>query len=185
MVIWIDGTFGVGKTSVAETLKERFSFNNGVIHLDADRFYQENIRSYFFGGGGFFPQNNIQFLSDFKQQIITEDAKPNAIVIVTMALTMDECRDSLFLQLSSRVSKLIHIILLAEEQTIRYRIENDTSKRDKHFANSYLQRNIAYLSSNYPDAKQIDTEGRSIGEVAEIIAEIIENSINSSLSNKL
>ena len=35
MIIWIDGTYGVGKTAVAKRLKERFSDNKAEL-LESD-----------------------------------------------------------------------------------------------------------------------------------------------------
>jgi len=170
MIVWIDGTFGVGKTSVAEALKEKFPLQD-VIHLDADRSYQAGNRKYF--GGGFFAQNNERFLSDFKSQI-EESEKENKIVIVTMALTMDECRDYLFRQLQSTTSKLIHVILFASKQTVLFRIENDVPTRDKDYAKRNMKKNTEYLSKNFSEAIRLDTDGKSINEVADAILEIVK-----------
>ena len=170
MIVWIDGTFGVGKTSVAEALKEKLPLQD-VIHLDADRSYQAGNRKYF--GGGFFAQNNERFLSDFKSQI-EESVKENEIVIVTMALTMDECRDYLFRQLQSTTSKLIHVILFADEQTVLSRIENDVPTRDKDYAKRNMKKNTEYLSKNFSEAIRLDTDGKSINEVADAILEIVK-----------
>lgn len=170
MIVWIDGTFGVGKTSVAEALKEKFPLQD-VIHLDADRIYQDGGWKYF--GGGFFAQNNERFLSDFKS-LIEESAKENRIMIVTMALTTDECRDNLFRQLQSTTSKLIHVILLASEQTVLFRIENDVPTRDKDYAKRNMKKNTEYLGKNYSEAIRLGTDGKSINEVADTILQMIK-----------
>lgn len=85
MIIWIDGTYGVGKTTVASELMERFS-NSEAEFLQSDRYRQEmwdemvaeskrtNCMPDF---GGFCPQNNIKFLEKMKG-IIKERASISA-----------------------------------------------------------------------------------------------------------
>lgn len=170
MIIWIDGVLGVGKTSAAEALLEKLPLQD-TIHLDSDRSYQNGGWKY--SGGGSFPQNNESFLSDFKFQI-EECAKENEIVIVTMAITMDECRDYLFRQLQSTTSKLIHIILFASKQTVLFRIENDVPTRDKDYAKRNMKKNAEYLGKNFSEAIRLNTDGKSIDEVADAILKIIK-----------
>ena len=170
MIVWIDGTLGVGKTRTAEVLIKKLPLQD-TTHLDSDRSYQDGGWKYF--GGGAFPQNNERFLADFKSQI-EKSSKEKEFLIVTMAITMDECRDYLFRQLQSNASELIHVILFANEKTILSRIENDEPTRDKDYAKRNLKKNAEYLSKCFSEAIWLDTNDKDINEVADSILDIIK-----------
>lgn len=167
MIVWIDGTFGVGKSSVAEELHQSSALP-GTVLMDSDEYYLPGLSSGRYFGGGMMPQNNIRFLSDFKGLIEAEASKPDATVIVTMALTMDECRDNLLLPLSSLFSDSIHIILTASKDTICSRICAD-GQRDQSFATQHLNRSVEYLRTNYPQANWIITDGLTVSEIADLV----------------
>lgn len=167
MIIWIDGTYGVGKTSVAEALLHVLNSSNAV-HLDADEYYLSGIKNLRYIGGGILPQNNERFIADFKAVITKKASNPEAIVVVTMALTMAECRDNLLIPLQLDHRNLVHIILKASEETIISRIDGD-SRRDKDWAKSFLRRNIKFLSDNYSQAIWIDTDTMTPESIAEKI----------------
>lgn len=172
MIVWIDGTLGVGKSSVAEELLQSSALLNTVL-MDSDEYYLPGLSSGRYFGGGITPQNNIRFLPDFKGLIEAEASKPNAIVVVTMALTMDECRDNLFLPLSSLFPDSIHIILTADKDTIYSRIRTD-GQRDQSFATQPLNRNFEYLRTNYPQANWIITDGLTASETADLVIALIK-----------
>lgn len=185
MIIWIDGTYGVGKTTVASELMERFS-NSEAEFLQSDRYRQEmwdemvaeskrtNCMPDF---GGFCPQNNIKFLEKMKG-IIKERASISAkYVIFDMAVTMIECKEKLFDPLLSDGNDIIHIILIADEEIIKSRIENDNN-RDKVFALNNLKNNLIFLNSNFNDAIRIKTNNRSVGDIVDEIIGIINSQQN-------
>lgn len=171
MIVWIDGTFGVGKSTVAEELARLLSLSNIVI-LDSDEYYLSGLKNFQYMGGGTSPQNNMNFLSDFKIVIETEASKPDTTVIVVMALSMDECREHLFLPLAMKYHDLIHVILTADKNTILSRIHTDC-QRDQSWATQHLDRNLVYLKKNYPQAERIDTDKLTPTEVANSIIRLI------------
>lgn len=172
MIVWLDGTYGVGKSSVADKLQELLN-KPDVVVLDSDTFYLSGLKSLQYFGGGMLPQNNARFLSDFKNAIEKEITNNISIIIVVMALTMDECRDALLFPLQNQYSDLLHIVLTASRETIVSRIEGD-SGRDYSFAKTPLGRNMAYLQLNYPQAEWIDTESITPKEAAKKIVELID-----------
>lgn len=172
MIVWIDGTFGVGKSSVAEELHQSSALPNTVL-LDSDEYYLPGLSSGRYFGGGMMAQNNIRFLTDFKNLIETEASKPDSTVIVAMALTENECRDYLLLPLSSLFPDSIHIILTAETDTIYSRIRTD-GQRDQSFATQHLNRNLKYLRTNYPQANWINTDRLTTTETAGLVIALIE-----------
>lgn len=171
MIVWIDGTFGVGKSTVAEELA-RLLFLSNIVILDSDEYYLSGLKNFQYMGGGTSPQNNMNFLSDFKIVIETEASKPDTTVIVVMALSMDECREHLFLPLAMKYHDLIHVILTADKNTILSRIYTD-DQREQSFATQHLDRNLDYLKENYSQADWIDTDGLNAAGVAHSIIALI------------
>lgn len=179
MIIWINGTYGIGKTAVAQRLKEIF-VDKSIEILESDIYYQEMIKEMveeaqktnsfpFFGGT--LPQNNSALIGKFREAIqekLTEDK----VIIVDMALTREECKKGLYEYFKNENAKMLHIILIASEEIIKSRIRRDDS-RDKQCALENLEYNISFLKQNYPDAIRINTDNKSIDDVAYEIAHLI------------
>lgn len=164
MIIWLDGTFGVGKTTVAEKIIEKLPNGTGKI-LDADLLWSSKL----WWSGGTLPQCDNEFLSYFEQEIRASLSSQERIVIVVMALTQDECRTNLLGHFQAETEN-IHIILEASEKTIASRIEQDDDET-KMSRLMWLKSNLHYLAHNYKEAIRVDTENKSIDEVAtEIVA---------------
>ena len=103
MIIWIDGTYGVGKTAVAKRLKERFSDNKAEL-LESDYYSEESLKrlveeakanNSFPHIGGTLPQNNMRFIKEFRELIEEKSKNSEKYLIVDMALTMQECKKEL------------------------------------------------------------------------------------------
>lgn len=180
MIIWIDGTYGVGKTAVAKRLKEKFPDGN-IELLESDYYSNEVLKrlveeakanNSFPKIGGTLPQNNIDFIKEFREMIEGKIQKENKNVIVDMALTRKECKEELFDYLKSKGANIAHIILTADEDIIRERIRNDGS-RIKEIALDWLAQNMVFLDNNFPDAIRIKTDNRSINDVVAEIADVI------------
>ncbi len=177
MIIWIDGTYGVGKTAVAMKVKESFSDDDTEL-LESDYYNSEflkriveeaKVNNSFPHIEGTLPQNNTRFLQEFRELIEEKLKNADKNLIVDMAVTMKECKEKLFDRLKSDDKNIVHIILTADEDTIKSRIEND-GNRMKETAKEWLVQNISFLDKNFPDAMRIKTDNRSVDEIA---AEII------------
>ncbi|RKI71802.1 hypothetical protein D7V91_00295 [bacterium 1xD42-67] len=165
MIIWLDGTHGVGKTSVAEAIKERCPQSES---LDSDVYWNDFLEKNCLIGGGCFPQNNKPFIERFKHLIEEKMQSGCAFLIVQMALTEKECKERLFDCLKEAYENTFHIILTAEIETLISRIKSD-SDRDQQFALSRLKWNTKFLGQHYSDAARIVTDNKSISDIVDEI----------------
>ena len=68
MIIWLNGTYGVGKTTVARKIEELLDTETEI--LESDYYYQEMVKeNMLLAFGGTLPQNNKNFLMRFKKVI--------------------------------------------------------------------------------------------------------------------
>lgn len=169
MIIWIDGTHGVGKSTVAETLRKRLG-NQRVEYLDSDdlgKLGADVCRRVFLAGGSCLLQERPAFMDAFREKIDEIIINGYDFLIVAMALPHETYIEHLLDPLIER-HRILHIILTASVETISERIKSD-SGRDQKLALGRLQENIAFLEQNYPEAMRIDTERKSISEICDII----------------
>lgn len=178
MVIWIDGTYGVGKSSIASELQSKYSDS---VLLKSDVLWKEtmreiveeaNAKNCMPGFRGLLPQNNMRFLQSYAKKIKDESLK-HLFVIVDMALTQIESRDCLFVPLAENLENNIHFILCAKEEEIKKRVREDNN-RDKGLALDYLKKNIVFLENNYPDAYRIETSDKTVTDVTAEIMCIVD-----------
>lgn len=172
LIIWIDGTYGVGKTAVAMKMKESFPDNN-VELLEADYYCNETLKRLVEEAqakncmpyiGGTLPQNNMYFIKEFKELIEEKSQNDDINLIVDMALTMTECKEGLYDCLKRDGKNIVHIILTADADIIKSRIKNDEN-RMKETAMEWLTWNIAFLDKNFSDAIWIRTDDRDVDDI--------------------
>ena len=171
MIVWIDGPYGIGKSATAEAVTKLLPISCTEC-LDSDEYYDEYYQKMdpmLKLGGGAFPQNNQNFIQYFRNIIEEKATDKDKVIVVEMALTMRECKEGLFDYLISRGEEILHIILLAEEETLLSRIENDSKERDKAYAMRTAKRNIDFLDKEYNDAVKIKTDGTNISDIAQKI----------------
>lgn len=167
MLIWLDGTYGVGKSSVANELMEIMT---EVIIMNADTYYSKMMKEGLINiFGGTTPQNKNDFLMLFRNEI-EQALLANPIVVVDMAMTQPESKELLHDYFDT--DKTIHIILTADSDCINQRIDN-CNERDTLFAKSWKPINEQFLAKNYPDGKFLDTTNLSAYETAKRIQQII------------
>lgn len=175
MVIWLNGTFGIGKTTVACKINELLE-NNKFEILEADEYYNEMIKENpMLLLGGAFPQNNKNFIERFKK--IIKEKIENKNLIIVMAITENECKENLYECLKDNNCDIFHFILTANEETIKTRIEKDNN-RDKSFALTFLKPNIIFLNNNFEDAIRINTDNKNINEIAKEILKVVDRKSN-------
>lgn len=180
MIIWIDGVYGVGKTTVVTEIKERIS-DNEVEFLESDTYrvkslkrrVKEAIARNGFPSIGTLPQNDIVFLREFKDLIDEKSKETTKKLIIDMALIMQECKEELLDKLKNEGKKIVHIVLTADEETIRTRIKNDEN-RMKEVALDWLKYSISFLEKNYQDAIWLNTDNLDVPTIANEIIEIIK-----------
>lgn len=178
MIIWIDGTCGIGKTSVAFALKEML-LDDEVEVLELDSLYNsllkealENPRkvSCSYLDIEDISQCDIQIYESFRDMI---EERAEKIVIVDTAIMDNAFKTIVFENLSEKYRNILHIILTADEKTIKRRIDEDDTREDKSFAFAYLQKNLSFANENFTNAIRIKTDNRSKVDIAnEILGRI-------------
>lgn len=182
MIVFLDGTLGVGKTAVIKKIEELDEKNTTIQVMEADRYFQQYIHerveiakknnTFPFLGGGCLPQNNLFFVKKYREEI--QKKVDDFIVISDMALTMKESKENLYDYFIAQGVKVVHIILEAKKETIRERILND-GNRDKQLALERLDEFVGYLNSNYDDAIRISTDGKDIDEITQKVLSILKS----------
>lgn len=181
MIIWIDGTLGVGKTTVALNIKERNS-DNEIEYLDSDFYFREMLKEMMEYAEknhcmpamrGLFPQTNKDFFVYFRK-IIEEKSETSNILLVSMALIEKQCKEEIFDYLINKNRCILHIILTANKETIKKRIECDNKERDKKNALEILDESVSFLDRNFVDALRIDTDNKNVCDIADEIIKIIK-----------
>ena len=176
MIIWLNGTFGVGKTTIACKINELLASNKFEI-LEADEYYNEMKKENpMLLLGGALPQNNKNFIERFKKVIKEKMENENKNLIIVMSITENECKEKLYECLKNNNCDIFHFILTANEETIKTRIEKDNN-RDKSFALTFLKSNIIFLNNNFKDAIRINTDDKNVNEIAKEILKNIDISI--------
>ncbi len=161
MIIWINGTYGVGKTTVANTVDKIYSGNSKV--LEPDKLWFSFLSSGF-RGGGTYPQANKNFIDFFKVQINEIVSNYEGLIIIPMTLTEQLSYNTL---IKTNQNKIKQFILEANENIIRERINKDKN-RDKNLATYSMKGNIDFLNK-ISDAIHIDTSNMTSDEVANYI----------------
>lgn len=169
-IIWIDGTFGSGKTAVANAIAKRID-NVYLLEFDAlQKEYKPNSISDFFGER--YPEAKRYLIDALRNEMLAliQDGDYDYI-IVPIALINDYCNQKLvnaFIGIAS-----YHFILTASSKILYQRIENQEN-RDVDLAKTYMQMAMMYLESHYTDAVRIDTSDMNIDSVAEKIIDIVK-----------
>lgn len=176
MIILINGTYGVGKSSVSKEIQRQIE--NGKVRLfDPDGFYQDIKKEIFYdiilNGGGVNPQNNISFLNRVKKELKVFTNK-EIMCIVPMAVTTKESLEIIWKYLYTNEKEFCHFILDADESAITERIVSDIERKQKELALDELHSNVIFLKSNFEDAIRIDTNHKKVEEVAHEIIHIIK-----------
>lgn len=183
MIIWIDGPYGVGKTTIITELQKQFTDNDAEFLL-SDYFYRQSLKQLieeskasksFPHFGGTMPQNNMRFLQDFRNLIEEKEKNTKKKLIIDMALTMKECKENLFDSLKNEGINIIHIILSAEEETIKSRIINDETREQKTAFLDNLAKNISFLDENFTDAIKVSTDNRTVSNITNEVIRIIQS----------
>lgn len=175
MIIWIDGTNGIGKSHVASKLEELLS-NRNAEYVESDIYWMELLQNDFRKAlKGFEPYYNKYCLEIIRTVLEEKIQKHNKMPIVSMSLVDKKCQEELLDYFEKKSVPMLHIILKAEKETIISRIENDPI-RDKNTQNqqkSKVDWQMRYLKTEYPDAVRINTENKSLDEIANEIMTLL------------
>ena len=175
MIIWINGTYGVGKTSVAKALKEITKNSFELIHSDIE--YQKMIRkNEYLAFGGALPQNNDNFIKYLREKIQNRINK-NKNIIVDMAITDKKSKNGIIDYFKNKDIVILHFICTANEKELKSRILTD-NKRDKTNSLYYININKKFLEKNFKNDIWVDTNNKNVEEIANEIYKELKEKIN-------
>lgn len=164
MIIWINGTYGVGKTTVANKVNKICSSNSKVI--EPDKLWlsslAENPMIVF--GDGAYPQVNKKFLDYLNSKINKIISNYEGLLIIPMTLTERLSYNKL---IEPNKDNIKQFILQANEDVLYKRIYSDNG-RDTSLATTTMHTNIDFLNK-ISDAIHIDTSNMTSDEVANCI----------------
>ena len=165
MIIWINGSFGVGKTTTAELLKNK---------LDKSIIYDlEEI-------GGFLSNMFNHEKDDFQDYELWRTLNSDIlkylcsiykIVIVPMTITNKNYYDEIINGLQTSGIEIKHFILNASKEEIINRL--DSRGNSTEWSYNQVDRCIKELAKNQFNAKIINTNNISVEEVVKIIIDSI------------
>lgn len=167
-IIWINGAFGSGKTTVAFELHRRLE---GSFVYDPENigfFLKQNMPPYTstgdFQDNPLWRETNYRILTQIVHQF-------EGAVIVPMTLVNPQYYDEIVTRLMDDGIEVKHYILSATKETItkRLRLRLATFLRKDTFALSSIDRCI-YAFDHYITEEKIETDNRSIDDIVEEIA---------------
>ena len=166
MIIWINGSFGVGKTSTAELLKKEL--DNSIMYDP------EEI-------GGFLSNVFEHEKDDFQDyelwrtlnsDILKYMCSIYEIVIVPMTITNKQYYDEIVNKLEVSGIKLNHFILCASKENIINRL--DSRGNSTEWAYNQVDKCINVFESNEFKCKKINTDNMTVSDVVKTIVDSIQ-----------
>ena len=171
MIVWIDGTFGVGKTTISNALNKGLQESEVI---DFDEYVKgvqpDNSMGLIFGKR--YPEAKRCYIDALVVELerkLTQDDK--RVYIVPIALITDYCRVRL-VEYFMNITETAHIILGISKEKLLYRIRNQVG-RDDDLAITYYEEATKYLNNNYLDAIRIDTDYMEIKDIVCHLEKII------------
>ena len=169
MIIWLNGPFGVGKTTLANLLHQEIP--NSILYdpeLLGD-FFQENLPKAVcpedFQDYPIWRQTTVQIIRDLA-------TKTGKVIIVPMTVFKKEYYQEIIEQGLIEDMYVQHNILVAEKETILDRL-NKRTQENNNWALKHLDNCLQAFEDQIPGRK-IDTDGLRPDEVA---ASILKDSI--------
>ncbi|MEU9302484.1 NUDIX domain-containing protein [Streptomyces sp. NPDC048269] len=180
MIVWINGTFGAGKTSTARELTGMLPDST----LFDPEFIGDALRV-------LLPRKRLAEVTDYQdlpswRRLVVDTAAAmltelGGVLVVPMTLLRQEYRDEIFGGLAARRIAVRHVLLAPAETILRHRIATreepggpqDVDPRVRQWAYDHIpayQQALGWLTA---DAHVIDNGALSVRETAERIAEAV------------
>ena len=174
MIVFINGTYGVGKTTTGRCLINSFIGGDSVLY-DADYSVVKEINierfNHFFKLYGWECTASPAYLEVARKNI--ESLLVNhETVIVPMTLAHENGKKYIIDHFLAMDVAMEHFILEADKLTTIMRIAGH-EERDQELALKWLDANTEFLKANYSDAVRINTEYQTPYNVAKRIAETL------------
>ncbi|MFI9741702.1 NUDIX domain-containing protein [Streptomyces sp. NPDC052494] len=179
MIVWINGTFGAGKTSTARELVDLIP--------QSTLFDPELI------GGAMsrlLPAKRLAEVEDFQdlaiwRRLVVDTAaallaEVGGVLVVPMTLLRQEYRDEIFGGLAARRIEVRHVLLAPEETILRQRIDGRTEHgepeadaRVRRWCHGHIPPYRAALGWLAEDAYVVDTSALTVAEAARAVADAV------------
>ena len=165
MIIWINGSFGVGKTTIAENLKDRIA--NSIIY-DPEKV------------GMFLYKTLPEKKDDFQDyelwrtinyEMLKELYKQNEVIIVPMTITNLQYYNEIVGRLQKDGIKILHFILTANKESIIRRL--NARGNSTEWAYMQVDRCDKAFKDDYLKGQKVDTNNKSIDEVCNNLIKLI------------
>ena len=169
MVLWINGAVGVGKTSVAEQICRIVSPSHLYDPEQVGYFLWDNFPPEMSRRGDF---QHIPLWRQFNRQILQYLSETyHGLIVAPMTLWQRAYHDEIVGELGRTGVRIQSVILTASGQTILDRLAQRGEGADS-WAARHIDRCLRAFEDSIP-GERIDTEGRSVGEIAEDIVQRI------------
>ena len=166
MIIWLNGPFGVGKSTLANLLHQEIP--DSILYdpeLLGD-FFQENLPKAVcpedFQDYPIWRQITVQIIRDLA-------TKTGKVIIVPMTVFKKEYYQEIIEQGLRKDMYVQHYILVAEKETILERLDKRTQENN-NWALKHLDNCLQAFEDQIPGQK-IDTDGLTVDKIAEIVLE--------------
>ena len=166
MIIWLNGPFGVGKTTLANRLHQEIPDSILYDPENLGDFFQENLPKAVcpedFQDYPIWRQTTVQIIRDLA-------TKTGKVIIVPMTVFKKEYYQEIIEQGLREDMYVQHYILVAEKETILDRLDKRTQENN-NWALKHLDNCLQAFEDQIPGRK-IDTGGLTVDEIAEIVLE--------------
>ena len=165
MIIWINGSFGVGKTTVAESLKEK---------IDKSIIYDPEKVGMFLSNTLPTKENDFQ---DYKlwrtinYEMLKNIYTEYEVIIVPMTITNLQYYDEIVGRLERDGINIKHFILIASKENIISRL--NARGNSTEWAYMQVDRCDKAFKDDYLKGQKIDTNNKSVGEVCNNLIKLI------------
>ncbi|MEV7867515.1 NUDIX domain-containing protein [Streptomyces sp. NPDC088124] len=184
MIVWINGAFGVGKTSTARELIDLIP--NCTLY-DPEPIAGELTR--------LLPQKKLAEVSDFQdlpiwRRLVVDTAaallaEVGGALVVPMTLLRQEYRDEIFGGLAARRIAVRHVLLSTDETILRARIaaredvadDPEVNERNRRWCDEHIEPYRTALDWLTRDAHVIDNTVLTARETAEALAEAVRDGV--------
>jgi len=165
MIIWINGSFGVGKTTIADNLKERIK--KSIIY-DPEKV------------GMFLYKTLPEKKDDFQDyelwrkinyEMLKELDKQNEVVIVPMTITNLQYYNEIVGKLQKDGIKVLHFILTANKESIISRL--NARGNSTEWAYRQVDRCVTTFQDDCFNGQKIDTNNKSVDEICNYLMKLI------------
>ncbi|MFN8649568.1 AAA family ATPase [Streptococcus sp.] len=169
MIIWLNGPFGVGKTTLANRLHQEIPDSILYDPENLGDFFQENLPKAVcpedFQDYLIWRQTTVQIIRDLA-------TKTGKVIIVPMTVFKKEYYQEIIEQGLREDMYVQHYILVAEKETILDRLDKRTQENN-NWALKHLDNCLQAFEDQIPGRK-IDTGGLTVDEIAEIVLEVLK-----------